>query len=320
MPDRVLVTGATGFVGGHVIKTFVEAGYKARCGVRAASDARHLADLPVERVPLDLNRPEDLSRAARNVDVVVHAAGITRAGRAADYHAVNAVGTRDLAAAAVEAGVRRFVLVSSLAARGPDSLSADGEDRPASAYGRSKLEAEAYLRGLGGEMEAIALRPAAVYGPRDRDLLPLFRMARAGWVAIPGGKTPLQPVYAEDVARAALAAARAPVGFGPFPVAEGGRYAWRGVAESLGEALGRPVRTVPLPTSLFSFAGGAAEGVAGLFGKAPPFDRRRAEDLAVHSWTCDVSGTEEALGWRAEVPLLEGLERAVRWYRRAGWI
>ena len=320
MPGRALVTGATGFVGGHVARTFVEAGYEVRCTVRPTSETRHLDDLPVERVPLDLNRPEDLERATSGADVVVHAAGITRARRPGDYHAVNAEGTRLLAAAAVGAGVRRFVLVSSLAARGPDGPSADGEDLPASAYGRSKLAAEGYLRGFGGEVEAVALRPAAVYGPRDTDLLPLFKMARFGMVAIPNGKTPLQPVYAEDVARAALAAARAPVGFGPFPVAEEGRYAWPGVAEALGEALGRTVRPLPLPAAVFSLAGGVAEGAAGLFGKTPPFDRRRAEDLAVHSWTCDVSGTEEALGWRAEVPLFEGLERAVRWYRRAGWV
>jgi nucleoside-diphosphate-sugar epimerase len=314
VPERVLITGATGFVGSHVVQAFAEAGYEVRCGVRASSDPRWISDF--ERVPLDLTgQPEDLRRAVKNVDLVVHAAGITRARRAEDYHSINAGGTLGLAAAALEAGVRRFVLISSLAARGPD-----GHARPASAYGRSKLEAEAHLRSLGGRMEAVALRPAAVYGPRDTDLLPLFKMARGGWLPIPSGASSLQPVYATDVARAALAAAREPAGFGPFPVAESRRYTWKDVVAGLEKALGRTVRAVRLPAAAFTLAGRAAEWTARPFSAVPVFDERRTRDLAVHTWTCDVSETEEALGWRAEVALPEGLERTARWYRQAGWL
>ena len=321
MAESALITGATGFVGGHLARAFVEAGYRVRCGVRATSDTRVLEDLPVERVALDLRRPENsLAEAVRDAEVVVHAAGITRARREGDYHAINAEGTRLLAAAAAAAGARQFVLVSSLAARGPDAPARDGPDRPASAYGRSKLRAEAYLRPFGDRMEVVALRPAAVYGPRDRDFLPLIKLARAGWLVVPDNHLLLQPVYATDVARAALTAARGSVGFGPFPVAEPGRYGWRDVAEGLGRALGRPVRTVRIPAALLVSAGVVAERAAGMWGLDPPLDERRARDLAVNSWTCDVSGTQEALAWRAEVPLYEGLQRTVRWYRRAGWL
>ena len=320
MPDRVLITGATGFVGSHIAWAFARAGYEVRCGVRATSDTHPLEDLAVELVPLDLARPKDLPGAVRDAQLVVHAAGITRAGRESDYHPVNAEGTRRLVAAAAAAGVRRFVLISSLAARGPDDAARDGEDRPASAYGRSKLEAEAYLREFGGRMEAVVLRPAAIYGPRDTDFLPLLKMGRAGWLVIPSGPALLQPVYAEDVARAALAAVRGPDGFGPFPVAEAARYTWRDVAVGLAEALGRPVRTVRLPAAAFTLAGGVAELTAKLRGAVPAFDERRARDLATHTWTCDPSGTERALGWRAEVSLYEGLERTARWYQRVGWL
>ncbi len=321
MPDRVLLTGATGFVGSHIARAFAEAGYEVLCGVRASSDLRWLSGLPVERVPLDLKGgAQDLSRTVRNADLVVHAAGITRARRAKDYHSVNAGGTRRLADAALGAGVRRFVLISSLAARGPDDLTKDGRDHPGSAYGRSKLEGEARLRSLGGQMETVALRPAAVYGPRDTDLLPLFKLARAGWLPIPSGPNLLQPVYATDVAGAALAAAREPVGFGPFPVAEKGRYTWKDVVAGLEKALGRRVRAVRLPATAFMLAGRAAELAARPFSALPVFDERRGRDLAVNTWTCDTSPTEKALGWQAEVPLFEGLERTARWYEQAGWL
>jgi nucleoside-diphosphate-sugar epimerase len=314
VPERVLLTGATGFVGSHVAQAFVGAGYEVLCGVRTSSNARWISDL--ERVPLDLRvRPEDLSRAVENIDLVVHAAGITRARKTEDYYSVNAEGTLRLAVAALEAGARRFVLISSLAARGPD-----GHARPASAYGRSKLEAETHLRSLGGRMEAVVLRPAAVYGPRDTDLLPLFKMARRGWLPVPSGASSLQPVYATDAARAALAAAREPVGFGPFPVAENRRYTWKDVVAELEKALGHNVRVVTLPAAAFTLAGRAAEWAARPFSAVPVFDERRAQDLAVHTWTCDTSVTEQALGWRPEIPLLEGLERTARWYGQAGWL
>ena len=320
MPVRALITGATGFVGSHIAAAFTEAGYRVRCSVRTSSNTRWIDDLPVERVSLDFGSIGDLAEAVKGVDVVVHAAGLTRARQASDYHLVNAESTRRLAAAALDAGVRRFVLISSLATRGPDALTKDGRDRPVSPYGRSKLEAEAHLRSLSEQMETVALRPAAVYGPRDTDFLPLFKMARNGWLFIPSDPGPLQPVYATDVAQAALAAARKPVGFGPFPVAEAARYAWEEVVVGLEQALSRPVRTVRVPAAVFALAGRTAEWAAKLRGSTPIFDERRARDLAVHTWTCDPSGTEQALGWRAEVPLFEGLKHTARWYRQAGWL
>jgi nucleoside-diphosphate-sugar epimerase len=122
------------------------------------------------------------------------------------------------------------------------------------------------------------------------------------------------------VARAVLAAAREPASFGPFPVAEAAIYSWEDAVDGLEEVFGRSVRAVRLPSAAFIVAGRVAERVAGLFSAVPVFDERRARDLAVHTWTCDTSATERALGWRAEVPLFEGLGRTARWYRQAGWL
>ena len=316
-----MITGATGFVGSHIAEAFVDAGYRVRCGARATSDTRWISDLPVELVPLDLSRPEDFDGALAGADVLVHAAGITRARREEDYFRVNAEGTRRLADAAAGARVRRFVLIGSLAARGPDGLArVDGRDHPESAYGRSKLEAEACLHALDERIiDTVALRPVAIYGPRDTDFLPLLKMACRGFLVL-SGEGLLQPVYATDVARAALAAARKPVGFGPYPVAESASYSWQDVIAGLEEALGRRIRVVRLPAAAFELAGRAAERVAKARGSVPIFDERRARDLTVHTWTCDPSGTERALGWRAEVSLVEGLNLTARWYQKAGWL
>jgi nucleoside-diphosphate-sugar epimerase len=321
--SRTLVTGATGFVGSHVAEAYREAGHEVRCTVRASSDLRWIRDLDVQRVEADLRDPGRLREALEGVDRVVHVAGVTAASRPSLYREVNVEGTRRLAEAAAAAGVGRFVFVSSLAARGPD-----GARGPVSAYGRSKREAEEALaragRGPAGdprELETVVLRPAGVYGPRDTDLLTLFRAADAGWLPTPTGASPLQPVYARDVAEAALLAGEGEApGFGPWPLAEERRYRWKEVAAGMAEALDRPVRTVPVPGWLLVAAGAVVERVSGALGRTPELDRRRAKDLATHAWTCDPRVSEEALGWRPAVPLAAGLRRTARWYREAGWL
>lgn len=318
-PDSVtgplLVTGATGFVGSHVAAAAREAGLPLRCTVRSTSDTRWLEGLGAELVRADLRRPEALEEAVEGVGAVVHLAGITKAPRPELYRRVNAEGAVRLAEAALRAGVRRFVFVSSLAARGPD-----GAEGPVSAYGASKRAAEERLRRLEDELEVVVLRPGGVYGPRDTDLLPLFRSAARGWFLAPTDGKGLQPVYASDVARAALRALEGDPGFGPFPLAERGVYAWEDVARGMEEALDRRVRLASVPSTVFEAVGAVAQAGGRLLGRTPPLDLRRARDVARHRWTCDPAPAEEALGWRARVSLPEGLRRTVAWYRAEGWL
>lgn len=317
MDQTVLLTGATGFVGSHTAAAFARAGWRVRCTVRATSSERWLAGLAAETYEVDLEGGSGLAAALRDVRVLVHAAGVTRASDPSRYHAVNVAATGRVSAAAAEAGVGRLVFVSSLAARGPD-----GADGPASAYGRSKREAEELLLRLRPPPEVVVLRPAGVYGPRDRDMVPLFRAAARGFLPTPATQAPIQPAYVTDVASAVLRAASAGTapGFGPFPVAEPRRYAWDEVREALEAATGRRIRRLALPPALYEIAGAVGEAVGRVKGREPPFDRRRARDLARHAWTCDVTPTEEALGWRAAVALPEGLRRTLEWYREEGWV
>ena len=315
MNRKALVTGATGFVGSHVAESFAAAGYDLRCTVRSSSDPKWLRDLEPELFELDLSLAADYAGAVEGVDTVIHSGGITRARTDGEYLRVNADATERLAAAAADAGVRRFVFISSIAARGPD-----GRHGPTSAYGESKVVAEDRLRDIADSMPVVVLRPAGVYGPRDSDLLPLFKMAKHGLLAAPAGSALLQPVYATDVASAALQAAEVDSGFGPFPVAERGKYAWRDVARMMEEAVGRKIRMLAIPTPIFESTGLVSEVVAKLLGKAPELDRRRAQDLARYAWTTDIATTERALDWIPAVPLREGLALTAKWYRSVGWL
>ncbi|MDE2662744.1 MAG: NAD-dependent epimerase/dehydratase family protein [Gemmatimonadota bacterium] len=314
----VFLTGGSGFLGGHLAETLVAAGHRVTASVRRTSDTRRLDRLELRKTELDLGVEGGPGAAAAlaGCAAVVHCGALTRARNESEFMAVNAVGTRRLADAAAEAGVRRFVFISSLAARGPD-----GAAGPVSPYGRSKAEAEAALASVPGSMEVAVLRPGGVYGPRDADLLPLFRLAARGWTVIPRSHAPLQPVYVADVVSAVLAALDAEPAPLPLPIAGAERHSWGALARALMAAVDRPGRVLRLPPALFLAAGALSEPAARLTGKAPAFDRRQARDLSVYAWTCDIESSRRVLDpWRPRVGIEDGLARTAEWYRRKGWL
>ncbi len=307
----------------------VAEGWSVRCTVRKTSNLRWIESLPVDRIPLDVSSPANLAGALEGVHVVVHSAGVTRARSDAEYQKVNAEGTQSLAAAAADAGVGRFVLISSLAARGPDRKaggdSASAGDRPASPYGESKLAGERRLFQVlaqqSGGMEGVILRPGGIYGPRDEDSLNLFKVAKTGLLPAPMGKGRLQPVFVKDVADAVVRAAAKPdVDYEPIPIVGPEIVSWEAMGEALGAAVGKPVRLVRIPNPLWQVGGAISETAARLLGLPPQFDRRTADDLSRFDWTADPGKAELALGWRAGTRLREALEETGRWYREQGWL
>ncbi len=319
--SRVLLTGGTGFLGSHVAELLVEAGHDVRATIRPTSDTRWLDPLPIETVVADLEDPGRLAAALDGISDVMHVGGVTVASDPAVFDRVNAAGTAALAAAAGRAGIERFVLISSLAARGPD-----GSDGPVGRYGRSKHGGETRLTELaaaGAAPPALRiLRPGGIYGPRDSDMLALFRMGARGFLVLPTIKGRLQPVYVRDVAKAALRALETAdrTETPPLPVVDDRVYTWSDVGEALAAALGRGTRIIRVPPAAFFAAGAAAEFAAKLTGGTPAFDRRRARDLTRRTFTSDIERTRRALGWTPETSLRAGMAATVEWYREHGWL
>lgn len=318
---RVLLTGGTGFLGSHVAEMLCERDYSVRATVRKTSDTRWLDGLPLDLVEVDLSDPSDLGAALAGVGSVVHVGGLTRASDPAIFHRVNAEGTGHLAAAASRAGVERFVYVSSLAARGPD-----GASGPTSEYGRSKLGGELRLAELAATAEAPPiiriLRPGGIYGPRDSDLLSIFRMARRGLVVVPSSGVRLQPVHVRDVTTSVVRALETTTSEdpGPLPVMGSEILGWTEVARAIADAQERKARVIRLPGSAFMAFGMAGEFAARVTSGPPVFDRRRAADLTRVTWTADTTATERALDWTAETSLAEGMAETTAWYIEQGWI
>ena len=357
---RVLVTGASGYLGGATIDALLAAGCDVRALVRGTSDTSALdrriaSGSAVELAKASLlPRTDDersaLHQAVAGVDVVAHLAGGGRVRKMADFVTNNVETTRALcdAITAVQErapGVapKRVVFVSSMAARGPTpsveggtALSAEGgpalgdvhrrprgarpADTPITAYGRAKLQAEGLVTALPGA-QAVILRPPGIYGPGDDRLLPLFRAAKRGWIPLPAPGETASFVYIDDCAQAICDAVVRPwVAAIPYYVEDGAVHATEALAQRIAGAVGTSARIVRVPLPVLRLAATLSEGVAKLRGTPLLLTRDKVRDLAQPHWTCDAAAFRADYGWTPRTDIHEGLQRAAADYRSRGWL
>src|SRR5690606_2438693 len=313
MRRRALITGATGFVGGHLVARLAEDGWAIRALVRPTSDTRRLEEVGAELWKGDLGDGEVLRRACAGVDTVFHLAAVTAARDDAGYEKANVEGTRSLIEAVSETDPRprRLVYLSSYAACGPAPTGGiralEETPAPLTAYGRTKLAGEVIVRSLGGRgVEVVVIRAPAVYGPGDRALLPYFRLIRWRLAPIPeGGENRLHLLYVEDLARALAGAAEVPPG--TYAVASPGVHRWSEVVETIASVMDRRPFRLPLPAPLVRLAAGITQAAGSLAGRAVPFNREKAEEMLASAWVCDLTGSEQMLPPEQATPLREGI-------------
>jgi nucleoside-diphosphate-sugar epimerase len=316
----VSITGATGFIGWQLAERFRDMGWDVRGLVRPGSTKA----LPpgIVRIEAALD-PKALGALADGADVLVHGAALTRAPRASMFDAVNVEGTRAVVEAANRAGCR-LLFVSSQAAAGTGRVSCptreDDVPRPINAYGRSKLAAEGVVRTEARVPWTIA-RPSSVYGPRDRAFLPLFRLASRGislMAAEPS--TCVTLIYIDDLLDGLTLASTSDRSVGETiflghvePSAVGD------LMRQFAEACGRTYRPWHVPRIALRAAALAGE-LWWHAGRVPVLDRARLAELTAEGFVCSVTRARDLLGFNARVPLAEGLDRTVHWYREKGWL
>ena len=313
----VALTGATGFVGRHLLRRLAAEGWQLRALTRRpgalAPEAAPEAGL-VTPVVGDLDSEAALAELVAGADVVVHCAGLVAARSAAEFQRVNAEGTARLLRAAVAGGRQpRFLLISSLAAREPQL----------SPYAHSKRQAEEALRRDAAGLAWQVLRPPVVYGPGDRATLPLFRQFARGLVLRPAGAGRFSMLYVEDLAGAvaALLAQGGPVGR-VMEIDDGtpGGYGWDEVIAAAGRQLGRPVRALPVPRAVQRLAAAAGSAAAALTGRPPVLSQGKVNEIAHPDWVCRSGLLGDCISWRPAVALDEGFARTTAWYKAAGWL
>jgi nucleoside-diphosphate-sugar epimerase len=321
----ILITGATGFIGGHLVEALRVRGKPARCLIRRDSARRHPFGLPdgVEIVYGDLVSGEGIGAALEGAGTVIHLAGVTKALSTREFQAGNVQATENLAQAMVGIGAR-LVYVSSLAAIGPSldgtPINEEAEPRPLTHYGRSKLEGERIALSL--LPDAVIVRPSVVYGPRDTDVFEMFKSISKGVVLeISGGERWFQAIYVKDLAEGLLAAACSPQASGrAYFLAHAKVVSWTELSSAAARIMRKHPRVLRVPSPLAYAVGGAAEIWSRLAGKPGIISREKVKEAQCRHWTCDTRRAAQELGFEAKTPLDLGVADTLAWYKEAGWL
>lgn len=323
---KIFVTGGTGFIGSHLAEALLQrnASDEVRCLVR--NQLKWLEARPVVPVKGDLNDLVALRKGMEGVDVVFHLAALVKAPKQSTLNHVNVEGSENVLRAAQKAGVRKVVILSSLAAAGPSfsrPLREDDPLMPISMYGISKKLMEEMVRRTATGTDSITLlRPPAVYGPREEQILSFFQIASRGICPIvgDGGKNLISMVHVDDVVQGLLlASGQLEKGIKTYYVSSEQVYSWNEIKAATAKALNRRLLTIPLPPKLVHLAGGAIERAGGLFGAYPDLNRDKAREMT-HQWTCSVDKIKTELGYRQSRSLQEGISGTINWYKKHNWI
>jgi nucleoside-diphosphate-sugar epimerase len=300
----VALTGATGFVGRVTLDRIIEAGWHVRALTRRDQPKKP----GVTWVHGALDQPDSLTELCDGANAVLHVAGVVNAPDAAGFEAGNVTGTANMLAAAKEAGIKRFVHVSSLAAKHP----------ALSMYGASKARAEKLV---GTSMlDWSIIRPPGVYGPGDTEMFDMFRLAEKGWALLPPrGRVSL--IHVDDLARllVALLPAHDDATARIFEADDGTDQGWThdAFARAIGWAMGKRVTTLHAPRVLLKLAAQADTLFRGRKAKLTP---DRASYLSHPDWTIDRSAAPPPALWTPQIATRQGLKDTVRWYRAQGWL
>lgn len=346
---RILVTGASGFIGSFMISEGLERGYEMWAGMRRSSSKQYLTDPRIRFAELDLSNPEKLRQQLLQYQAemggtwnyVIHAAGATKSLNSEGFFRTNTDGTRHLVNALRDCGMmpERFVFVSSLSIFGAireEKIGTDGSARryapitaadvpqPNTAYGKSKLAAEQFLTAQ-TDVPWVILRPTGVYGPRERDY---FLMAKSikQHIDFSVGYQPQEItfVYVLDVVQAAFLACEQPatdVLHHAYFLSDGQTYNSRAFSDLLQKEMGtRLVLHIKAPL-WFLHAVCAVNGtICRLMGKLTTLNMDKYHILAQRNWNCDIEPARRTLGYTPQWNLRDGVRQTVKWYQEAGWL
>ena len=325
---RDLVTGATGFTGGHLARRLAAGGRTVRAFVRDATRGRDLQAAGIELAVGDLRDRRAIDLAMAGVEVVYHIAAVYRqAGISNDtYRAVNATAVREIVEAAAHAGVRRVVHCSTVGVHGDIEHPPANEDaplRPGDIYQVTKLEGERLAREAGErcKIEVTIARPSGIYGPGDRRLLKLFRgVARGRFPMLGSGKIYYHLTYIDDLVDGLRLCGSHPAAAARTYILAGGEVTTlNDLVKLVADVAGVPAPRLHLPVWPFRAAGAVCEAVCVPLGIEPPIYRRRV-DFYTKSRAFDITRARNELGYAPGVGLLDGVARTLDWYRQHGWL
>lgn len=335
---KILITGASGFIGSFIVEEALRLGYETWAAVRRSSSRQFLQDERIHFIELDLNNYELLKQqlGQHQFDYVVHAAGVTKCLDKNDFYRVNTEGTKILVTAliALRMPIRRFVYISSLSIFGAirekqpyEEIRETDTPKPNTDYGRSKLQAEQWLDELNGRLPDspfpfVVLRPTGVYGPRERDY---FLMAKSikqhSDFAVGFRRQDITFVYVQDVVQAVFLACDHGQTGRKYFLSDGKVYQSSTFSRLIREELGRPwwIR-VTAPVWVLRVVTAVGDRVGHITGKVTALNNDKYHILRQRNWRCDIEPAVRELGYKPEYTLERGVPLTIKWYKENGWL
>lgn len=324
--EKVLITGANGFVGSHLCRAFLDGGYHVVAGVREGCDTGPIEDLEIEYHYGDVTKPDTLLPMLAGVDYVIHNAGLVKARDPKSFYAVNERGTANIMVAAANTpGLKKLVYISSGAAAGPSRpgriLSEDDEPHPVTEYGRSKLAGEKVVLNGDNRINTVIIRPSGVYGPGDIEMLTFFQIVDSRIRPYIGKlDRRLNLIHVEDLARAVVCAVRSKTSPGSiYFIAENRSYTFREMIKILARASGRYGLPIYIPGFAVKLIARVSESILRTMGKTPMLTAEKASEILA-AWEIDPGRAERELGFVAGINFADGSLETLRWYRMEAWL
>jgi nucleoside-diphosphate-sugar epimerase len=325
---KILLTGATGFIGRNLAVKLSKMGYNVRCLVRDLNRAAWMKSYSgLEPVKGALQHPESILPHLSDIKIILHLAGVTRARNRDEYFRINAEGAGALFESVLSVGrsVKKILYVSSLAVAGPHTSKyparENGEVSPITHYGESKLRGEQLLQEKCKDIPWTIIRPPAVYGPFDKQIFVYFKMAKSGIVPIMGnGKMELSLAHVDDVTDAIILAAFTGKSDGEiFHLSDGQVHSWEEIAQLLIKIKGGG-KVIRVPSVFGKIAGVFGDCIAYLSGKPQIINSQKVKEALQAGWVCNIDKIIENLSFQPRVQLQAGFESTYNWYRNAGWL
>ncbi len=325
---KILVTGATGFIGSHLVERLRERGNDIVCVAKDELNIMVLRSLGVDVVLGDLNNGIDWSRILRGVDYIYHLAGLTRAKWSGEYYTENYVATKRFVEACLVhcTSLRRFIYVSSQTAAGPSPdgspVSEAAPCHPVSHYGRSKLLAELEVARVRDRMPMTIVRPSAVYGPRERDWYEYFKTVKRGLQPIIGLREKrMSLIHVNDLVEGIILAGESAVAEGEsYFLANEDVYTTIEIGNAIAHSMGKSPIKVRLPHAMVYLVGAMAELCAKTLQKQIFFNIQKVRESVQDAWVCSVEKAKAQLGYRQRIALDDGMQQTYAWYCKHGWL
>jgi len=324
MKQRVLITGASGFVGYHLVAEALTNDLEVFAAIRKTSKTDHLREFNIQYTYPDFGSVDALKAELeeKQYDYIIHAAGITAAKTEEEYNRVNAGYTYNLALAASQANIKlkKFVFLSSLAALGPlptisGIIHDDSCAAPVTAYGKSKLLAEQKLSHL-TSLPLITLRPTAVYGPRDEGIFIILKTFSKGFEPYIGKKAQqLSFIYVKDLAEITVKALFSNLSQKTYNVSDGKAYNRYDLANLTKKILNKKTIRIHLPVAVIKLLAGFMERIYIKSSKTPALNIEKLNELTAPNWICSIDNIERDLNYLPKYDLEEGLTESLQWYK-----